>query len=90
MVSAPTGRRYDAFGVGGIGSSSRRFHPFSGMRTGPCLGIFETNWTEEWIVIDTLFWWTGLVAWVLVVFGMVLTLMVDAHDRSVRRRFNRR
>jgi hypothetical protein len=33
-------------------------------------------------MIDALFWYTGLVAWILIVFGVVSTL-VKAHDRSV-------
>jgi len=34
-------------------------------------------------MIDALFWYTGLVAWILIVFGVVSTLVVEAHDRSV-------
>ena len=41
--------------------------------------------TEEWLMIDALFWYTGLVAWILIVFGVVSTLVIDAHDRSVMR-----
>jgi hypothetical protein len=37
-------------------------------------------------MIDALFWYTGLAAWVLIVFGSVSTLVIDAHDRSVLRR----
>jgi hypothetical protein len=36
-------------------------------------------------MIDALFWYTGLVAWILIVFGVVSTLVIDAHDRSVMR-----
>jgi len=42
-----------------------------------------TGWIEEWLMIDALFWYTGLVAWILIVFGVVSTLVVEAHDRSV-------
>jgi hypothetical protein len=44
-------------------------------------------------MIDALFWYTGLTIWVLVVLGVVSTLVIEAHDRSVLRRgeqFNRR
>jgi hypothetical protein len=34
-------------------------------------------------MIDALFWYTGLAAWVLIVFGCVSTLVIEAHDRSV-------
>ena len=34
-------------------------------------------------MIDALFWYTGLVAWILIVFGVVSTLVIEAHDRSV-------
>jgi hypothetical protein len=36
-------------------------------------------------MIDALFWYTGLVVWILIVFGCVSTLVIDAHDRSVLR-----
>ena len=44
-------------------------------------------------MIDALFWYTGLIAWILIVFGVVSTLVVEAHDRSVMtrgERWNRR
>jgi hypothetical protein len=34
-------------------------------------------------MIDALFWYTGLAAWVWIVFGCVSTLAIDAYDRSV-------
>jgi len=34
-------------------------------------------------MIDALFWYIGLVAWILIVFGVVSTLVIDAHDRSI-------
>ena len=34
-------------------------------------------------MIDALFWYTGLVTWILIVFGVVSTFVVEAHDRSV-------
>jgi hypothetical protein len=37
-------------------------------------------------MIDALFWYTGLIAWVLIVFACVSMLAVEAHDRSVMRR----
>jgi hypothetical protein len=36
-------------------------------------------------VIDALFWYTGLVVWILIAFGAVSTFVVEAHDRSVLR-----
>jgi hypothetical protein len=36
-------------------------------------------------MIDALFWYTGLAVWVLIVFGCVSTLLIEAHDRSVMR-----
>jgi len=41
-------------------------------------------------MIDTLFWYTGLAAWFLIIFGVVSTFVIDVHDRSVIRRSNRR
>jgi hypothetical protein len=43
-------------------------------------------------MIDALFWYTGLVAWILIVFGVVSTLVIEAHDRSILQRgdLNRR
>jgi hypothetical protein len=37
-------------------------------------------------MIDALFWYTGLAAWILIVFGCVSTLAIEALDRSVMRR----
>jgi hypothetical protein len=37
-------------------------------------------------MIDALFWYTGLIAWGLIVFGCIATLAIEAHDRSVLRR----
>ena len=37
-------------------------------------------------MIDALFWYTGLAAWIIVAFGVVSTLVIEAHDRSVLRR----
>jgi hypothetical protein len=37
-------------------------------------------------MIDALFWYTGLIAWILIVFGVVSTLAVEAHDRKVLER----
>jgi hypothetical protein len=34
-------------------------------------------------MIDVLFWYTGLAAWILIVFGVVSTLVIEARDRSV-------
>jgi hypothetical protein len=34
-------------------------------------------------MIDALFWYTGLVVGILIVFGVVSTLVVEAHDRSI-------
>jgi hypothetical protein len=48
---------------------------------------------EEPMMIDALFWCTGLVVWILIVFGAVSTFVVNIHDRSVLKRgehFSRR
>ena len=48
---------------------------------------------KERLMIDALFWYTGLIAWILIVFGVVSTLVVEAHDRKVLdrgERLNRR
>jgi len=37
-------------------------------------------------MMDALFWYTGLVAWVLIVSACMSMLAADLHDRSVRRR----
>jgi hypothetical protein len=37
-------------------------------------------------MLDALFWYTGLVVWILILFAFVSTLLIDAHDRSVRKR----
>jgi hypothetical protein len=37
-------------------------------------------------MLDGLFWYTGLIAWTLIVCGCVLAVLIDAHDRSVMRR----
>jgi len=37
-------------------------------------------------MLDALFWYTGLIAWALIVFGCISTLAIEAHDRSVMRR----
>jgi hypothetical protein len=41
--------------------------------------------TEEWLMIDALLV-HGLAAWVLIVFAVVSTFVVEAYDRSVLRR----
>jgi len=37
-------------------------------------------------MIDALFWYTGLVTWVLIVFDCLVTVVIEAKDRSVMRR----
>jgi hypothetical protein len=37
-------------------------------------------------MLGALFWYTGLVVWILIVFGAVSTILIDAHDRSVLKR----
>jgi hypothetical protein len=37
-------------------------------------------------MIDALFWYTGLAAWALIMFGVVAALAIEAHDRSIARR----
>jgi hypothetical protein len=36
-------------------------------------------------MIDTLFWYSGVAAWVLIVVAGVLLLAAEINDRSVRR-----
>jgi hypothetical protein len=38
------------------------------------------------IMMDAFFWYTGVVAWILIVLAGGLLLAADAHDRSVQRR----
>jgi hypothetical protein len=37
-------------------------------------------------MIDTLFWYTGLAVWGLIVFDVIVTFVIDVHDRSAIRR----
>jgi len=37
-------------------------------------------------MIDALFWYTGLAAWVLIVFACASMIAADVHDRSILRR----
>jgi hypothetical protein len=41
-------------------------------------------------MFDTLFWYTGVAAWVLMMFGVVSVLLVESHDRSVMKRTRHR
>jgi hypothetical protein len=41
------------------------------------------------LMIDAVFWYTGLAAWVLIVFGVVSPLIIEAHERSVWKRGQR-
>jgi len=41
-------------------------------------------------MIDALFWYTGLIVWVLIVLGIASMLAVEAHDRSVMTKNMRR
>jgi len=41
-------------------------------------------------MIDALFWYSGLIVWILIVFGCVSSLVIDAHDRSVMKRISNR
>jgi hypothetical protein len=38
---------------------------------------------REVSVLDALFWYTGLVMWILIVFACASTILIDAHDRSI-------
>ncbi len=35
---------------------------------------------------DALFWWTGLIVWLVILFGVVSTILIDVHDRSILNR----
>ena len=37
-------------------------------------------------MLDALFWWTGLIVWLVILFGAVSTIIIDAHDRSILNR----
>jgi hypothetical protein len=37
-------------------------------------------------MIDALFWYTGLVVWILIVFGVIATLLVEANDSKLLER----
>jgi len=37
-------------------------------------------------MLDAVVWYTSLVVWVLIVFGCVSTILIDAHDRSILKR----
>jgi hypothetical protein len=37
-------------------------------------------------MFDAIFWYTGLLVWILIVFGCVATVLIDAHDRSIIKR----
>jgi hypothetical protein len=39
-------------------------------------------------MIDSIFWYTGLVFWISVAAGVACFLIADASDRSVRRHYN--
>jgi hypothetical protein len=41
-------------------------------------------------MIDALFWYTGLIAWILILFGVVSGVVIEAHDRSVVERASKR
>ena len=34
-------------------------------------------------VLDALFWWTGLVVWLIILFGWASILYIDARDRAI-------
>jgi hypothetical protein len=37
-------------------------------------------------MLDALFWWTGLTVWLIIIFGIVATLYIDARDRAILNR----
>jgi hypothetical protein len=41
---------------------------------------------EVAFMIDALFWYTGLTAWILIALGSLSLLVAEAHDRSVLKR----
>jgi hypothetical protein len=34
-------------------------------------------------MLDAVFWYTGLVVWILVIIGCVATALIEAHGRSI-------
>ena len=63
----------------------RAFREMIGLGFGGAVCIDTGVWFQGGVafMIDALFWYTGLAAWVLIVFGCVSTLAIEAHDRSV-------
>jgi hypothetical protein len=39
--------------------------------------------TAEWLMIDALFWYTGLAVWCLIALNAVAVLVIRAHDRLI-------
>lgn len=37
-------------------------------------------------MLDTLFWYTGIAAWIFVFFACITMIAAEVHDRSVQRR----
>jgi hypothetical protein len=37
-------------------------------------------------MLDALFWWAGLIVWIVILFGALSTIIIDAHDRSISKR----
>ena len=37
-------------------------------------------------MLDALFWWTGLIVSIVILFGALSTIIIDAHDRSISKR----
>ena len=37
-------------------------------------------------MLDALFWWTGMIVWIVILFGALSTIIIDAHDRSILNR----
>jgi hypothetical protein len=35
-------------------------------------------------MLNSVFWYTGIVAWLTIVFGCLTMLIIDARDRSIR------
>jgi hypothetical protein len=86
VLPAPTRKRAPARLPRG-GKASSRTRPW------PCAGIIEVGYRSRIfdrtkpgelrrLMFDTLFWYTGLAARVLMMFGVVSILLVEAHDRS--------
>jgi hypothetical protein len=34
-------------------------------------------------MLDALFWWTGLIVWIIIIFGLASNLYINARDQAI-------